>query len=83
MNSKNIKCYKSNIFELLENKLNSNPNLFTNDIYQKLKEVFDLINQKSQMSTSDKNFLIWLLKNISLTHNEWKDEIEAILKKIH
>ena len=35
------------------------------------------------MSKSDKNFLIWLLKNISLTHNEWKDEIEAILKKIH
>lgn len=47
MKSKNIKCYKSNIFELLENKFNSNPNLFTNDIYQKLKEVFDLINRGS------------------------------------
>lgn len=34
------------------------------------------------MNKSDKNFLIWLLKNISLTHNEWKDEIEAIKKKL-
>lgn len=83
MKFKNIECYKSNIFELLENKFNSNPNLFTNDVYQKLKEVFDLINRGGQMSKGDKNFLIWLLKNISLSHSEWKDEIEAMLKKIN
>lgn len=35
------------------------------------------------MSKGDKNFLIWLLKNISLSHSEWKDEIEAMLKKIN
>jgi len=35
------------------------------------------------MSKSDKNFLIWLLKSISLAHSEWKDEIEAMLKKIN
>ena len=45
MKFKNIECYKSNIFELLENKFNSNPNLFTNDIYQKLEEVLNLINR--------------------------------------
>ena len=83
MKFKNIECYKSNIIELLENKFNSNPNLFTNDVYQKLKEVFDLINRGGWMSKGDKNFLIWLLKNISLSHSEWKDEIEAMLKKIN
>ncbi|MFM1865767.1 MAG: hypothetical protein RIQ57_377 [Pseudomonadota bacterium] len=46
MKSKQYLCNKVNILEILESMINSNPSLYTNEVYEKLQEIINLINNK-------------------------------------